>query len=47
MPDLHDFHAYKSTGSGKGGGGGDGLGWLSKLIIVLAIVGILMLIGEA
>ena len=39
MPDMNDFHAYKSTGgetSGGGGGRGFGCGWI--VIVIVAIL---------
>ena len=41
MPDMNDYHAYKSTSGGSGGssgGKGFGCGW-----IVIVIVGILLI----
>lgn len=41
MPDMNDFHAFKSTsgGSGRGSRGGNfGCGW-----VVIAVAGILLL----
>ncbi len=41
MPDLNDYHAFKSTSGGENsGGGGDGLGcgW------VVIVIGVIMLI---
>lgn len=43
MPDMNDFHAFKSTsggsGGGRGSGGGFGCGW------VVIVVGVIMLIS--
>lgn len=45
MPDLNDFHAFKSTSGDSGSGSGGGFG-LSKWIVVLIIVALLTLLGE-
>lgn len=44
MPNLDDFHAFKSTSSGGGYGGGGCLG--PGVTWVLAIVAILWIIGK-
>ena len=45
MPDLNDFHAYKSTSGGTGGTGGSGGGGIGCAAwIVIAIV-VFMLIS--
>lgn len=45
MPDLNDFHAFKSTsgGSRDGGGGLSGgcLPWLMGILAILVIIGTL------
>lgn len=43
MPDMNDFHAFKSTGggsggSGGGGGGGFGCGWVVIVIVVFFLI---------
>ena len=44
MPDLDDFHAYKSTSGGGnssssgGSGGGFGCGWIVIVIVVLMLI---------
>lgn len=42
MPDMDDFHAFKSTGSGSGGnsgsGGGFGCGWIVIIIVVVMLI---------
>ena len=44
MPDLDDFHAYKSTSGGgnssssDGSGGGFGCGWIVIVIVVLMLI---------
>lgn len=42
MPDMDDFHAFKSTGSGSGGnsgsGGGFGCGWIVIIIVVAMLI---------
>ena len=44
MPDMNDFHAFKSTSggggnsSGSGKGGGLGCGWLVIVIIVIMLI---------
>lgn len=43
MPNLNDFHAFKSTTGGRGSGGGCSG---SIFIWILIIVGILELIGK-
>lgn len=45
MPDLNDFHAFKSTSGGSLGGSGGGSG-LSKWIVVLIIVALLTFLGQ-
>lgn len=44
MPDMNDFHAFKSTSGGSSGGGlgcsGSAFTW------ILVIIGILYLIGK-
>ena len=42
MPDMNDFHAFKSTSTGSGGGGCSG----SILLWIMIIVGVLWLIGK-
>lgn len=45
MPDINDYHAYKSTsggsggssGGGGGGGKGFGCGWIVIVIVVLML----------
>ncbi len=45
MPDLNDFHAFKSTTDGSSGGGS--IGCLSPTIIgVIVIILILYIIGK-
>ena len=46
MPDLNDFHAFKSTSSGNGSGSGIHSGCLSPLVIIGLIVALLMLLGK-
>ncbi len=44
MPDMNDYHAFKSTGggtdsgSGESGGGGFGLGWVVIVIVVFLLI---------
>lgn len=43
MPDLNDFHAFKSTsgesgGSSGGGGKGFGCGWIVIVIVVILLI---------
>ncbi len=45
MPDMNDFHAYKSTSGGSGGGSsgggggkGFGLGWVVIVIVVIMLI---------
>ena len=44
MPNLNDFHAFKSTGgggdnkSGGGSGGGCGCGWIVIVIVALYLL---------
>lgn len=42
MPDMNDFHAFKSTSGGggsTGGGGGDfGCGWVVIVVVVIALI---------
>ena len=45
MPDMNDFHAFKSTsgssgsgGSGGGGGRGFGCGWIVIVIVVIMLM---------
>ena len=47
MPDLKDYHAFKSTSGddnsnkgygGAGGGGGFGLGWVVIVIVAILLV---------
>ena len=46
MPDLNDFHAFKSTSGGSSGGSGGGGSGLSKWIVILIIIALLTLLGE-
>lgn len=44
MPDLNDFHAYKSTSGGTGGTGGSGGGGIGCAAwIVIGIVGFMLI----
>lgn len=43
MPDMNDFHAFKSTGGGSGGSGGGGgkgfgCGWIVIVIVVILLI---------
>lgn len=43
MPDMDDYHAFKSTSGGSGGSSGDGgngfgCGWVVIVIVVLLLV---------
>ena len=42
MPDMNDYHAFKSTsggsGGGSGGGKGFGCGWIVIVIVVLMLI---------
>lgn len=43
MPDINDFHAYKSTSGGSdgnsgNGGGGFGCGWIVIVIVVILLI---------
>ncbi len=44
MPDLNDFHAFKSTSGGSGGGGG--LGCSSGFWVAIVIIALLTLLGK-
>ncbi len=37
MPNLNDFHAFKST-SGGSGGGGFGCGWVVIILVVYMLI---------
>lgn len=43
MPDLNDFHAFKSTSSGENSGNsgclGGGFTWIVVIIVVLWLIG--------
>jgi len=41
MPDLNDFHAFKSTSGGGGSGGGCGSGCVTWILVGLAILWII------
>lgn len=45
MPDLNDFHAFKSTTSGNQGGG-NGSGCLKPWVVIVIIIAVLILIGK-
>lgn len=45
MPDMNDFHAFKSTSGGSGGGSG-GLGCSSGFWVAIVIIGFLTLLGK-
>lgn len=38
MPDLNDFHAFKSTSSGGNSGGGNSPGCFTWILVGLAII---------
>jgi len=42
MPDMNDFHAFKSTSGGSGGGSsggsGFGCGWVVIVIVVIMLI---------
>lgn len=42
MPDMNDFHAFKSTSGGSGGGSsggsGFGCGWVVIVIVVMMLI---------
>ena len=44
MPDMNDFHAFKSTsrgsdnGGGNSGGGGFGCGWVVIVIVIVLLI---------
>ena len=44
MPDMNDFHAFKSTSSGGSSGAGGCSG--SILLWIMIIVGVLWLLGK-
>lgn len=44
MPDINDFHAFKSTSSGGSSGGSGCSG--SVLLWIMIIIGVLWLIGK-
>jgi len=48
MPDLNDFHAYKSTsgGGGSGGGKGSGFGCGGWTVIVIVVVMLIFFIAD-
>ena len=41
MPDMNDFHAFKSTSGGGGSGGGCGSGCVTWILVGLAILWII------
>lgn len=43
MPDLNDFHAFKSTGGGSGGGD---WGWLKPLLIIGLVYIVIRFLAE-
>ena len=46
MPNLNDYHAYKSTSSGDGGSR-KGVGCSPGIVFIIIVVIILILIGKA
>ena len=46
MPDMNDFHAFKSTSSGSGGSFGSGFGCSSGFWVVVIIIALLTLLGQ-
>ncbi len=47
MPDLNDFHAFKSTSRGSGGkGGGGGIGCVAVGVIVIVALMLLFFIFD-
>ena len=41
MPDMNDFHAFKSTSGGSGGspkGSGFGCGWVVIVVVILMLI---------
>lgn len=46
MPDMNDFHAFKSTSGNGGDSGGGGGGCLKPILIIGIIVLVLCLIGQ-
>lgn len=44
MPDMNDFHAFKSTGGGNGGGGG--FGCSPGFWTIVIIIALLWLLGQ-
>ena len=45
MPNLNDYHAYKSTSS-EGGTSGNGFGCSPGIIFIIILIIILILIGK-
>lgn len=47
MPDLNDYHAFKSTSGGSGGkGGGGGIGCAAWIVIGIVIILFISLIAD-
>ena len=48
MPDLNDFHAYKSTSGGSGGTGssGGGIGCAAWLVIAMVVFMLIFFIAD-
>ena len=48
MPDLNDFHAYKSTSGGSGGAGssGGGIGCAAWLVIAIVVFMLIFFIAD-
>lgn len=48
MPDLNDFHAYKSTSGGSGGTGssGGGIGCAAWLVIAIVVFMLIFFIAD-
>lgn len=42
MPDLNDFHAFKSTS----GGGGSGIGCSAPFWIIIIVIALITLLGQ-
>ena len=49
MPDMNDFHAFKSTSGGSGGsgnGGGQGIGCLAWFVIGIVVLMLIFFIAD-
>ena len=46
MPNLNDYHAYKSTSGGSGGSGGGRIGCAAWIVIVVVVFLLFFFIAE-